>query len=118
MRLKLNLVVLVLEDRAYGMIRWKQEVDGFSDFGLTSVILISSPMRSHTAPRAPCVGKVSDLSTMLEGAFREGGVHLVVAPVDYKENMRVLVNELDPVACFVTALLQRLGQKLEEQRSW
>src|SRR5258707_11929804 len=33
-RLKLNLVVLVLEDRAYGMIRWKQEVDGFSDFGL------------------------------------------------------------------------------------
>ena len=35
---------------------------------------------------------------MLEGAFREGGVHLVVAPVDYSENMRVLVNELDPVA--------------------
>src|SRR5258707_7800075 len=33
-RLKLNLVVLVLEDRAYGMIRWKQEVDGFSDFRL------------------------------------------------------------------------------------
>src|SRR5260370_42206585 len=33
-RLKQNLVVLVLEDHAYGMIRWKQEVDGFSDFGL------------------------------------------------------------------------------------
>ena len=33
-RLKLNLVVLVLEDRAYGMIRWKQEVDTFPDFGL------------------------------------------------------------------------------------
>ena len=33
-RLKLNLVVLVLEDRAYGMIRWKQEVDKFPDFGL------------------------------------------------------------------------------------
>src|SRR5206468_2114132 len=33
-RLKLNLVVLVLEDRAYGMIRWKQEVDAFPDFGL------------------------------------------------------------------------------------
>ena len=33
-RLKLNLVVLVLEDHAYGMIRWKQEVDAFPDFGL------------------------------------------------------------------------------------
>jgi acetolactate synthase-1/2/3 large subunit len=33
---------------------------------------------------------------MLEAAFREGGVHLVVVPVDYSENMRVLVNELQP----------------------
>ena len=34
-RLKLNLVVLILEDDAYGMIRWKQAVDDFADWGLT-----------------------------------------------------------------------------------
>ena len=34
-RLKLNLVVLILDDSAYGMIRWKQAVDDFPDFGLT-----------------------------------------------------------------------------------
>jgi acetolactate synthase-1/2/3 large subunit len=34
-RLKLDLVVLIIEDSAYGMIRWKQAVDGFSDFGMT-----------------------------------------------------------------------------------
>ena len=34
-RLGLNLVVLVLQDNAYGMIRWKQAVDGFADFGMT-----------------------------------------------------------------------------------
>ena len=34
-RLKLNLVVLVIEDDAYGMIRWKQAVDDFPDFGMT-----------------------------------------------------------------------------------
>ena len=34
-RLKLNLVVLILEDNAYGMIRWKQATDGFPDFGMT-----------------------------------------------------------------------------------
>src|SRR3712207_7110036 len=33
-RLKLNLVVLVLDDGAYGMIRWKQAVDGFADYGI------------------------------------------------------------------------------------
>src|SRR5438874_4190472 len=34
-RLRLDLVVLVLEDKAYGMIRWKQATDGFADFGMT-----------------------------------------------------------------------------------
>ncbi len=32
-RLKLNLVVMILNDLAFGMIRWKQAVDGFPDFG-------------------------------------------------------------------------------------
>ncbi len=35
-RLGLNLVVLILQDNAYGMIRWKQAVDSFADWGLTS----------------------------------------------------------------------------------
>ena len=52
-RLKLNLVVLILEDDAYGMIRWKQAVDSFADFGLT----FGNPdfvqiCREPTAPRA------------------------------------------------------------------
>src|SRR3569833_959772 len=34
-RLGLNLVVLILEDHAYGMIRWKQAADGFADWGMT-----------------------------------------------------------------------------------
>ena len=34
-RLKLDLVVLIVEDSAYGMIRWKQAVDRFPDFGMT-----------------------------------------------------------------------------------
>ena len=34
-RLKLNLVVLILDDNGYGMIRWKQAVDHFTDWGLT-----------------------------------------------------------------------------------
>jgi acetolactate synthase-1/2/3 large subunit len=34
-RLGLNLVVLILEDQAYGVIRWKQAVDKFADWGLS-----------------------------------------------------------------------------------
>jgi acetolactate synthase-1/2/3 large subunit len=35
-----------------------------------------------------------DLVQTLEAAFADGGVHLVTVPVDYSENMRVLVEEL------------------------
>jgi acetolactate synthase-1/2/3 large subunit len=34
-RLGVNLVVLILQDNAYGMIRWKQAADGFADFGMS-----------------------------------------------------------------------------------
>jgi acetolactate synthase-1/2/3 large subunit len=96
-RLKLNLVVLVLEDRAYGMIRWKQEVDTFPDFGLEFGNPDFVAYAKSYGAKGWRVGKASELSTMLEAAFGEGGVHLVVVPVDYSENMRVLVNELPPV---------------------
>ncbi len=103
-RLKLNLVVLVLEDCAYGMIRWKQEVDGFTDFGLDFGNPDFVAYANSYGAKGSRVGKVSELSTMLEAAFREGGVQLVVAPVDYNENMRVLVNELHSVAQAVHSL--------------
>ena len=96
-RLKLNLVVLVLEDHAYGMIRWKQEVDTFPDFGLAFGNPDFVAYAKSYGARGWRVGTASELSTMLEAAFEEGGVHLVVAPVDYSENMRVLVNELHQV---------------------
>jgi acetolactate synthase-1/2/3 large subunit len=96
-RLKLNLVVLVLEDRAYGMIRWKQEVDGFSDFGLGFGNPDFVAYAKSYGARGWRVGKPAEFKTMLEAAFGEGGVHLVVAPIDYSENMRVLVRELHSV---------------------
>ena len=96
-RLKQNLVVLVLEDRAYGMIRWKQEVDGFSDFGLGFGNPDFVSYAQSYGAKGSRVGNAAELATMLETAFRDGGVHLVVAPIDYSENMRVLVHELHSV---------------------
>ena len=96
-RLKQNLVVLVLEDRAYGMIRWKQEVDGFSDFGLDFGNPDFVAYAKSYGAKGSRVGNAAEFKTMLEAAFREGGVHLVVAPIDYSENMRVLVHGLHSV---------------------
>jgi acetolactate synthase-1/2/3 large subunit len=93
-RLRLNLVVLVLQDNAYGMIRWKQAADGFADFGLSFgnpdfVVYANSYGASGSR-----VDTADGLVAALEKGFNTGGVHLVVAPIDYSENIRVLVEEL------------------------
>jgi acetolactate synthase-1/2/3 large subunit len=97
-RLKLNLVALILQDNAYGMIRWKQAVDGYADFGMT----FGNPDFVSYAKAYGFEGSrikaADDLVPALEAAFVRGGVHLIAAPVDYSENIRVLVDELRSAA--------------------
>src|SRR5258708_27499207 len=73
-RMKLNLVVLIIEDHAYGMIRWKQAVDGFADWGLT----FDNPDFVAYAPaygaRGRRVHTASELIPALEQAFSAGGL--------------------------------------------
>src|SRR3954453_4958208 len=93
-RLKLNLVVLILEDSAYGMIRWKQAVDSFPDFGLTFGNPDFVKYAESYGAKGSRVESTDSLIPTLENAFKGGGVHLVVVPIDYSENTRVLVDEL------------------------
>jgi acetolactate synthase-1/2/3 large subunit len=93
-RLKLNLVVLVLEDHAYGMIRWKQATDGFPDFGMTFGDPDFVAYAKAYGAEGSRVETADGLAPTLEAAFAAGGVHLVVSPIDYSENKRVLVDEL------------------------
>ena len=93
-RLKLNLVVVILDDSAYGMIRWKQAVDNFPDFGLTFGNPDFVRYAESYGAKGSRVTSAADLVPTLEAAFRAGGVHLVDVPIDYSENTRVLVEEL------------------------
>ena len=93
-RLKLNLVVLVIEDGAYGMIRWKQAVDRFADFGMTFGNPDFVKYAEAYGARGTRVEAIGQFLPTLEKAFTEGGVHLVAVPIDYSENQRVLVEEL------------------------
>ena len=93
-RLGLNLVVLILQDDAYGMIRWKQAVDEFPDFGLTFGNPDFVAYAEAYGARGSRVEATQDFVPTLQGAFEAGGVYLVTVPVDYSENFRVLVDEL------------------------
>ena len=93
-RLKLNLVVLILEDHAFGMIRWKQAIDRFPDFGMTFGNPDFVKYAAAYGATGTRVDSIQDLKPTLEKAFTDGGVQVVVVPIDYSENQRVLVDEL------------------------
>ena len=93
-RLGLDLVVLILQDDAYGMIRWKQAVDKFADFGLTFGNPDFVRYAEAYGARGTRIQATEELVPVLHEAFEAGGVHLVTAPVDYSDNLRILVDEL------------------------
>ncbi|SCZ68587.1 acetolactate synthase large subunit [Epibacterium ulvae] len=100
-RLGLNLVVTVLNDSSYGMIRWKQSHAGFDDWGLE----FNNPDFVQYANSYGATGhrieRTEDLVPTFEAAFAAGGVHLIDLPVDYSENQRVLIDELAAKACLI-----------------
>ena len=93
-RLQLNLVVLVLQDNAYGMIRWKQAVDGYPDFGMSFGNPDFVAYAQAYGLKGSRVENAEGLAPTLEAALTAGGIHLIAVPVDYSENIRVLVDEL------------------------
>ena len=100
-RLNLNLVVTILNDGSYGMIRWKQTIAGFADFGLE----FGNPDFVKYADSYGATGhrvtSTDELIPTLEAAFTAGGVHIVDIPVDYSENKKVLIDELKQRACLI-----------------
>ena len=101
MRLKLNLVVLVLRDDGYGMIRWKQAGGGFPDWGLEFGNPDFVAYAESYGVHGHRVEKSEAFAPLLERCFNEGGIHLVDTPVDYSENSRVLTKELAEMVCLV-----------------
>ena len=93
-RLGLNLVVMVLNDSSYGMIRWKQAAAGFPDWGLEFRNPDFVAYANSYGATGHRVGATEDLAPTLETAFQSRGVHLVDVPVDYSENQKVLIDEL------------------------
>jgi acetolactate synthase-1/2/3 large subunit len=93
-RLKLDIIVLILRDDAYGMIRWKQANMGFADFGLT----YGNPDFVKYAESYGAIGhrveSAEGLPDLLRTCLATPGVHLIDCPIDYSENDRILNKEI------------------------
>jgi acetolactate synthase-1/2/3 large subunit len=93
-RLKLDLVILLLRDDAFGMIRWKQENMNFPDYGMT----LQNPDFVAYAQSYGAIGhrveSAEALAPLIRECFATPGVHLIDVPIDYSDNERVLNREI------------------------
>ncbi len=85
-RLKLDMVVLILRDNGYGFIRWKQQGAGFADFGMSfgnpDFVALAEAYGANGLRHTGDQG----LSAVLETAFKQSGVTVVECPIDYSSN--------------------------------
>ena len=97
-RLNSNIVVMVWEDKMYGLIAWKQQ----NQFGTHTDLSFDNPNWLELASAFGWAGHFVDsssaLANTLESAFNEPGPSLVVLPIDYNENMK-LTKRLGDIAC-------------------
>ena len=100
-RMNLDLVVIVLNDSAYGMIKWKQEGEGFENFGLD----FKNPDFVQYANSFGAIGyrpnSHDEFESILDTALNSKGVHLIDLPVDYSMNHSILNVLLKESACIL-----------------
>jgi acetolactate synthase I/II/III large subunit len=93
-RLGVNLTVLIVRDDGYGMIRWKQQSMGFSDFGLDfknpDFVAYAAAYGAH----GQRIERTDDFLPTLKHALDTPGVHVLDVPIDYSEN-RIFTKELE-----------------------
>ncbi|MEM7249150.1 MAG: thiamine pyrophosphate-dependent enzyme, partial [Acidobacteriota bacterium] len=87
-RLGLDLVVLILNDSGYGMIKWKQAGMGFADHGLDFGNPCFIKYADSYGARGHRIESADQLAPTLEQCFQDGGVHLVDCPIDYSDDHR------------------------------
>lgn len=93
-RLNMSLVVLIVRDDAFGMVRWKQAQMGHADFGLD----VGNPDFVKYAESYGAHGhrieKAVQLVPTMERCHESPGVHVIDVPIDYSENDRILHQEI------------------------
>ncbi|MEN8188753.1 MAG: acetolactate synthase large subunit [Thermodesulfobacteriota bacterium] len=100
-RLKLDLIIIILRDDGYGMIKWKQAGMGFADFGLdfnNPDFIQYANSYGATGHRVEGSGQ---FSAILSECLSQSGVHLIEVPVDYSENEKVFLRELQTKTCLL-----------------
>ena len=89
-RLNLHIVVIILRDDAYGMIKWKQANMQFDNFGLDYGNPDFVKYAESYGAKGWRVSSADELLPLVKSCLSEPAVHLIDVPVDYSLNDETL----------------------------
>lgn len=89
-RLGLHLTVIILNDQAYGMIKWKQEDMGFDDFGLDYKNPDFVKYAESYGAKGHRPTHDADFQEILAHSLTTPAVHIIDLPIDYSLNHAIL----------------------------
>jgi acetolactate synthase-1/2/3 large subunit len=99
LRLNVPVVVLILNDNAFGFIKWKQENMGFRHFGLDYTNPDFARFAESHGAAGITVKKGDDLGKVLEQAFSLKQVAVIECPIDYSVNYETFSKEIEDLVC-------------------
>ena len=88
-RLWLDLVVVVLNNSSYGMIKWKQHWGGFDDYGLDFGKIDYVQMAESFGAKWYKVEKKEDFQPLLTRIIQESGLHIIDLDFDYPRDGKI-----------------------------
>lgn len=100
-RLKLNLLVIIINDNAYGMIKWKQQAMGFDSFGLDYGNPDFVTYAQSFGANGYRIHSDEHFQQTLDNCLKTDGVHVIELPVDYSLNHKILNVLLKEKACLI-----------------
>lgn len=100
-RLKLNLVVIILNDNAYGMIKWKQEGMGFESYGLDYANPDFVKYAESYGAKGHRPTNDEELVATIDKCLNSDDVHLIDLAVDYSLNHSILNVILKEKTCIL-----------------
>lgn len=94
-RLNLDLVIVVLNDQGYGMIKWKQDGMNLEDYALD----FTNPDFVKLAESFGAIGhrinSIDNFKEVFTEAINSKGVHIIDLPIDYSYNKLLNKSELE-----------------------
>lgn len=89
-RLKLDLTILILNDDAYGMIKWKQQNMGFKNFGMNFDNPDFIKYADAYGANGFKIDSIENFKKVLNECLNNKGINIIEVPINYSENAKIL----------------------------